>query len=355
MKAGSGGETNTISAAVVESGGAFRFPQQESFLLEYFLLFFFFSYVVAFFVGKRANKRVADAWLERNLPILQRQFSRVAHDDGTVMRKLHHSTYVVYATGSRGVRSAKFTLNLRPRQDLLSVLWHLAFPQEDTLATEVRLLPGFKPDYVFAVVQRRKLGSAQNEFRDLKTFARPVESKLLPASHAVLTDAPDLIPLLLTSDLLSALDKYGKSISMIHTSDRYPFASAEPGSATGPLPEASVLHVVTALAKREAEHEDEAVLLRMIFYLAGKLNVQLSARTADALARLREKADFEATAEARRAAQEKARLARLKEEQQRKEAYKAQLSKAELRKYEAKEQEREAARNFKKMRKVVRM
>jgi hypothetical protein len=82
-------------------------------------------YTLLSFLGGRANKSHASAWMDTNVPTLQDEFAGVGMGDvGKVFAQDGGDEFLTYATGRRGVVSAWTTVQTKSRHDIFTRLYH---------------------------------------------------------------------------------------------------------------------------------------------------------------------------------------------------------------------------------------
>lgn len=105
--------------------GAFSFRPAD-FVMEAYFLGAILLYSLLSFLGGRANKSHASAWMDANVPTLQAEFAGVGMGDvGKVFAQDGGDEFLTYATGRRGVVSAWTTVQTKARHDIFTRLYHV--------------------------------------------------------------------------------------------------------------------------------------------------------------------------------------------------------------------------------------
>lgn len=181
-------------------------------------------YVVVFFIGRSTNQNIASKWLAEFQPLLETQFAEVGLGTDTeaeMLIKESHNSFQMYCTGRRACSAAVFTVSLRKRQDLFSLVLSMFFPERDSLFVEVAVGEEVDP-CVLAVMRKRDTKSLIAEYSDLKDFpaAVPASSAPVPRSMNVVADAAELVPLLLHTPVAKTLEKYEALVRLVQLTDQ---------------------------------------------------------------------------------------------------------------------------------------
>ncbi|TBU32753.1 DUF1682-domain-containing protein [Dichomitus squalens] len=166
----------------------------------YFLGAFLF-YLLFYYVGKTANKGRANKWFETHLPLYKTQFSRPANAEGLVADG--NSDFFAFSTGRRALTSLHTTFTLRPRHDLLQIIYQfgrgiveLDYNVYDKVELEFTFREpvgkeGVVPEAVWAIVAKDEMKQLRNDRWDL-TFTKTTEHSALPPSLVVMSEFADI-------------------------------------------------------------------------------------------------------------------------------------------------------------------
>ncbi|KZV71374.1 DUF1682-domain-containing protein [Peniophora sp. CONT] len=167
------------------------------FHIEIYLLAAVITYLAFFWFGSGANSKKASAWLNAHKALYDSQFSRPL-DGG--LTKDGYSDMFAFSTGRRALRSLHTVFTLRPRHDLLQLLFQfgwanvydLSYEPRDTLTLEFALAEDYAaPDAVFAIVAKDEMGTIRKERWDL-SFTKTSENPALPAHLTVMSEFADV-------------------------------------------------------------------------------------------------------------------------------------------------------------------
>ena len=117
--------------------------KQESYTKELMALFALAVYLVNILFGKRLNESIAAAWADAFASegsILEKNFALLGVDDveGEMMLKETCHIFKFYASGRRYCQGLLATLDLKARQDLVSIAFSTLTAKQDTLDIDVR-------------------------------------------------------------------------------------------------------------------------------------------------------------------------------------------------------------------------
>ncbi|KAG6335635.1 hypothetical protein ID866_3451 [Astraeus odoratus] len=161
------------------------------------------TYLAFCLYGKAVNQRKADKLYSSVLPLLSQQFSKPTSSgliaDGP-------ADFFVFSTGRRAIASLHTTLALRPRHDLLQILWQYAWSAYDLRYEPFDVLTldftfdadavSAVPDFIWAVVRKSELTSIRGQRWDL-TFTRTADHPAFGPSLSVLSEFADVTDTLL--------------------------------------------------------------------------------------------------------------------------------------------------------------
>lgn len=161
------------------------FARQEHYYFEIAAAVCLVIYAINVFVGKSSNEAIALAWARAYVSeggVLEKNFSLLGPgdlDDGEVLMKESQSQFKFYASGRRYCDGFLATLDLRARQDVLSMMSYLVAPRDDLLDVEVYMSEGCMPPIVVAFGVPKVMRVLSRECEDIKTYAKPVNVRHL--------------------------------------------------------------------------------------------------------------------------------------------------------------------------------
>ena len=178
-------------------------------------------YVGLYFVGSSTNSSIAQDFLAMAKPTLASQFAEVGAcgDDGSAYRRESANEFTLYASGRRGCEGMLVTLQLAPRQDLLSWLVSLVKPSSFTDSVVVEVPMTSMAPFVLGVLPARTAKTAHSDAADLRDLAKVIPKPAAItgvqataedlSSFTFVTDAPEVLSKILTAEFAQALAVHG--------------------------------------------------------------------------------------------------------------------------------------------------
>ncbi|KAH7914334.1 DUF1682-domain-containing protein [Hygrophoropsis aurantiaca] len=294
-----------------------------------YLLVGLLAYVAFTLYGKYTNQKKANAWFAAHQETLEAQFSKPATSSGLIADG--YTDFFNFSTGRRGIASLHTIFTLRPRQDLLQLIYQFAWQLYDLRYSPYdELVLDFKlpsdstaPDCVWAVVSKEELFSIKNSRWDL-TFTKTSDNAALPPSLSVMTEFADVTDnLFKPSDKLSLTKllsdpvnlKYFRSLSVTDQPRERP--------ALPLAPHEREKHVILCLSVPPASQAWETIALvaSMFSFIDNLSKINLRPETKNKVRKVREEVDKEireeAVKEKREEAAEDKKAAKRKAEQER--------------------------------------
>jgi len=180
--------------------------------------------------GKRINLGKARHWLDESFPVLKQQFygmgvpckpaenfreSRIQKH--SIIQKCSPSKFLIYASGRKYCTGALFSLELSPRQDIFSPVYHIFNMTNDRLVVDIPM-EDMEP-VVFTLVRRTEYPFVAHAFRDVSLLARQVPLEMLPHTLWCMTDYNELLTTFLGPQVNTFISQYEHLIDVIHISD----------------------------------------------------------------------------------------------------------------------------------------
>ena len=110
----------------------------ESYYLEFFMIFALVIYFINFIAGRGKNFNLANTWYEKNLDLLQYNFSLVGDDgkkeiENQGLQKETESVYTLWCSGRNSVDGMLVEIHLIKRHDLFSIVMDYFKPTNDKI------------------------------------------------------------------------------------------------------------------------------------------------------------------------------------------------------------------------------
>jgi len=210
---------------------------KQNYYPEICALIFIGLYVINFFIGKRSDERLAQAWLQAYRGLFELQFAAVGLYEnqtegatktvtgqgvGSGLLKESQSCFKFYASGRRHCHCLLATLELRKRHDLFSLLLAAVdlSTSVDTVTIEIPMNDTDMEPFVFAIVRRKQERKLRKSTKDLENYCGVVKSTRLPSSLCILTDCPELEREFLDDPVVSVLKDKEDLFVSLHFTDQ---------------------------------------------------------------------------------------------------------------------------------------
>ncbi|KZT39598.1 DUF1682-domain-containing protein [Sistotremastrum suecicum HHB10207 ss-3] len=324
---------------------------------EGYLVAFLLAYLITWFFGSRTISQKAKAWLKAHRSLYGAQFSKPSPANGELVQD-GFTSYFIFSTGRRYVKTLHSTFEMRPLHDLLQLIvnfgWGLYFfdyKSEDVLQLDFHLQPsvGGPSSWVWAIVNKNYLNQSRQERWDL-SFTKTSDHPSLPITLTVMTEAADVTDALFKS--ISSSNTQAKNLlTAISDPAVQPYFHSliitdQPGERpkTALNADEKERHLVLTLTVPPASKAaDTLPLVQAVFGLVDLLGgnpPQLRPDTKNKLRKMREDVDVELKKDAEKEKREQEEDAKRSEKAKKKEEKIAKLSAAEQKKLLEKDQKR---------------
>ncbi|EPS35742.1 hypothetical protein H072_10805 [Dactylellina haptotyla CBS 200.50] len=231
----------------------------RDFITEYFILTFLTFMIAWHFVGVNINRKIAKNFVLKHIPLLQREYARVgfqktlttteeAKDDvaagnfvgdlSTLIREESGQEFVHYDSGRMNVLSTVFEIKLAGRGnpfmwmfEVVSSFFMDSFPAPtDTVTVTTYSADGSDASktgghnsrydsFVWGIVNKKVMSKHREARYDL-SLTKTVDTTKLPAWLTVMTESAEITEMLLTKELIAAIEAYGPEFQYILVTDQ---------------------------------------------------------------------------------------------------------------------------------------
>eukprot|EP01111_Echinosteliopsis_oligospora_P014648 TRINITY_DN5556_c0_g1_i1.p1 TRINITY_DN5556_c0_g1~~TRINITY_DN5556_c0_g1_i1.p1 ORF type:complete len:415 (+),score=135.86 TRINITY_DN5556_c0_g1_i1:29-1273(+) len=210
--------TNSDKTSSTSPGLAEPVNRPKFGLLEASYISFLVVFLVNYYFGKKQNETLANSWALTAKDLLKENFSKFGGSTTFLLTKHNANTFDVSCTGKQNCIGALFSLDLKKRHDLTSYFTAYITPTSDVLTIEVAMQP--TQPFCFAIVKKKE----EKQLRNLPEISEYANQSKAPASlttkFVVHTDAPEVVDMILSKDMVEALNVYEPFISKIIYSDQ---------------------------------------------------------------------------------------------------------------------------------------
>eukprot|EP00040_Diaphanoeca_grandis_P023305 m.126577 g.126577 ORF g.126577 m.126577 type:complete len:448 (+) comp29210_c0_seq1:71-1414(+) len=178
-------------------------------------------YVLNYFRGSSKNGHTAQAWYDECKDLMTESFAEVGlQKEALIMESANE--YVLYGTGRKNCRSMCAKLTLPMHHDLVTVVQTFSLPpKSDEIHITFELKQELVQGFVFAIVRTKQAKRIKEDYADLDQLAKTYKGSHwnLPAEFSVFTDCPDVVPLILTTELKEFFANFKDELQSLHYSD----------------------------------------------------------------------------------------------------------------------------------------
>ncbi|KNG50739.1 duf1682 domain-containing protein [Stemphylium lycopersici] len=351
----------------------------DDFKLEMYILPFLFVLIAVHLWGTKRNRTKAKTWMKAHAPVLTQEFVQVGYtrpeseqsvmDVDSMLKEKKADEYQVYATGRQNVAFVDFKLSFLKRfnpflwlgESVLPLFFESFPPPTERMEAtayvfdgrETKIAPSYGQGdakkvtnstfdgFVFAIVHKDIMKRMREERYDLSLTSTRDHAKL-PVWTTVMSESAEVTDMLLTPELIKAVEEAGDNFEAIVVSD-------QPIDAPRTLEQTKPRKRLSLSLKYASDYNTTMPLFQYFLRLPDQLASSAHFRP-EALRRIKQTRD-EQIAKIRRADDEekaeerKLALDKLKKEQR--DAKLGRLSATEQKKFLEKEREKSAKKGMK--------
>jgi len=320
----------------------------SKFWMEALVTIFLIAYGVNFFTGKKKNTIVVESWAKKYKELFDQNFSLVGVDDkGHMILKESSSIFKCYCSGRINCESLTSTIDLQKRHDLVFYAIDLFMGGKDTLTMDIEMNDTDMEPFVFAVVPKREEKQLRKDVKDLNMFTQNFTSEIqgFPKKLVILSELEEIVPAIITKEVLTTLEKYEQYFIKMHFTDQNPYSTKS---------KKKLLRFVYALPP-ENDLEQLSTLMKMTIYFIDQIpKLYFSVQSKKTIEKNRILAQERLLKETHAARQEAAQQRKI-EKKQKEDGQKGQvlLTKDEIKRLEEKERKKELKKKQSKFKVVV--
>jgi hypothetical protein len=199
----------------------FTEPQgPKTWYLEIVYLSFMLLYGINYYIGKASNEKLANAWAVTFQDLFSSNFSMFGDKSEFLVTKDSASAFSVACAGRVHCYGAQVTIDLKKRHDLISWVTNLFSPRFDTVTIEVAMEHDVMQPFVFTLLKKREEKQFVKNHQDVAKYASPVAAPRLSALYAVYAENDELVPAILTEEVVKTLNTYEQFVNSMYFSDQ---------------------------------------------------------------------------------------------------------------------------------------
>lgn len=176
--------------------------------------------------GVKANRNLANKWFMKNRTFFEENYAHLGGEreynpNNLSLIKDSYNDYKFFASGRVYVSWMIVDINLKRRQDLISVLSQMfLFGEKDRIMYEVSLSPSEDVPCIFAICKKKEVKSTKKNYRELE-FTDGVSPSFMDKNYMLLTEDEDTTDRIFgNKQFVSQYKKIEKFIELIFFTDR---------------------------------------------------------------------------------------------------------------------------------------
>ena len=295
--------------------------------------------------GVKKNRSIANKWFLKNRSFFEDNYSHLGGEreynpNNLSLIKDSYNDYKFFASGRVYVSWMIVDINLKRRQDLISVLSQLfLFGEKDRIMYEISLAPAEDVPCIFAICKRKDVKTTKKNYREVNEFTEASNPLYMDKNYMLLTEDEETINRIFNNrQFLNQYKKIEKFLDLIFFTDRR----------TAKDKHGLVVSFELKNSYTEADLYDMTIFTHMLIDIIGSTSVKATYKK-EANARRKE---YEAKISMELAAKNKEEIKNAKDEKKNAEKNKP-MTREQLRKKEEKERKDAIKERRKKLFKMV--
>ena len=210
--------------------------EEEMNKYKYFFLKYFYEicmislliiYIIHAYIGIKINRNIAESWLQKNKQFFEDNYAHLGGEreynpNYLSLIKDSYNDYKFFASGRVYLSWVLIDINLKRRQDLISILSQLfLFNERDRIMYEVSLTPTEDVPCIFAICRKKDIKTNKKNYRELDEFTEISNPYFMDKNYVLLTEDEDTTYKIFNNkEFLDQYKKIEKFIDLIFFTDR---------------------------------------------------------------------------------------------------------------------------------------
>ena len=201
------------------------------FFLKYLYELCMISLVLIFILnaiyGVKQNRSIANKWFLKNRSFFEENYSHLGGEreynpNNLSLIKDSYNDYKFFASGRVYVSWMLIDINLKRRQDLISILSQvLLLGEKDRVMYEVSIAPAEDVPCIFAICKRKDIKSTKKNYREVNEFTEASNPPYMDKNYMLLTEDEETINRIFSNkQFLNQYKKVEKFLELIFFTDR---------------------------------------------------------------------------------------------------------------------------------------
>lgn len=228
-------------------------------------------FILNIIYGIKKNRSIADKWFMKNRSFFEDNYAHLGGEreynpENLSLIKDSYNDYKFFASGRVYVSWMIVDINLKRRQDLISVLSQIfLFNEKDRIMYETSFVPAEDIPCIFAICKKKDIKNTKKSYREVDEFTEVENPSYLDKNYVLLTEDKDIINKIFSNyQFLTQYRKIEKFIDLIFFTDRR----------TAKDKHGLVVSFELKGAYSEADFYDMTLFTHMLIDLLGGMNIK---------------------------------------------------------------------------------
>ena len=205
--------------------------KNDFFFLKYFyeicMISLLIIYIIHAYFGIKIIRNIAESWLQKNKQFFEDNYAHLGGEreynpNYLSLIKDSYNDYKFFASGRVYLSWVLIDINLKRRQDLISILSQLfLFNERDRIMYEVSITPSEDVPCIFALCRKKDIKLNKKNYRELEEFTEVSNPYFVDKNYVMLTEDEDTTYKIFNNkELIDQYKKIEKFIDLIFFTDR---------------------------------------------------------------------------------------------------------------------------------------
>ena len=197
------------------------------YLYEICMILLVIIFILNTICGVKKNRSIANKWFLKNRSFFEDNYSHLGGEreynpNNLSLIKDSYNDYKFFASGRVYVSWMIVDINLKRRQDLISVLSQLfLFGEKDRIMYEISLSPAEDVPCIFAICKRKDVKNTKKNYREVNEFTEVSNPSYMDKNYMLLTEDEETINRIFSNrQFLNQYKKIEKFLDLIFFTDR---------------------------------------------------------------------------------------------------------------------------------------
>ena len=202
------------------------------YFLKYFYEIIMFAFIILFiinvFIGKGKNYNISKLWLKSNLDFFTNNYAHIGADrefNTKITEPLiydSYNNYKFFATGRVYINWMLVDINLKKRQDLVTILSNMfIFSERDKITYEATISPSNELPCVFCICKKKEAKNLKKSFKEIDSFTIATYPSFLDENLVLLCENNEIMETMFKNkQFFNAFQKIESNIDTVFFTDK---------------------------------------------------------------------------------------------------------------------------------------